>query len=202
MNGNSNGNGKIDPALITAQQATELALRPLRDAEKRAATTRLRLNEAESVLTLAQQEHDTAQMRWVEDDSAANKKMLHQTREDVEAAKSRVEGFKRKLAAEEAALTPLQTAHNDSLIVLAEAQAVANLAHLEDEWSAARDAVNVLEAQLITARNLCAEAEHRYKTLAMARREADNRRAQLAGAEHFRKYNPSTHGFERTRIGF
>lgn len=142
-NGNgSNGKASSNPAVIAKQREVAAAEKPLREQEKRASTTRHRLAECEQVLTQAEQDYDRAQDAFVDDDTPANRQKLKQTHDDVAAARSRVEGFRRKLAAEEAAVLPLRTAYDMALVALAEAHVEANLAHLEEEWSVARQAVN------------------------------------------------------------
>jgi len=198
---NTNGNGKVNPATITAQQATEAALRPLREAEKRAATTRLRLSEAEQVLAQAEQDYDAAQGRWVEEDSTANKQALRQTHDDAMAARSRVQGFQRKLATEEAAIAPLKAAHDEAMIMLATALAEEKLAHAEEAWSQARHAVTEHEARGAQLRQAEAEARMEYERLSRQKRDGDQRLGIREAHARFRQNNPMP-GNERVRAGF
>jgi hypothetical protein len=195
----ANGNGKVDPRVITAQQCVEAALKPLRDAEKRAATTKLRLSGAETVLAVAEQAYDKAQSDYVDDDSHGNKQKLHTPHAEVQAAKSRVDGFKRKLATEEAAIVPLRAEHDATMVALAQIQLEANLTHLEEVWSVSRDAVVKLEEQLVKARQVAWEDEQRFKTLAAQKRNAEQNAAQILSRERFRIANPKEPGFQRTR---
>ena len=197
----NNGNGKVNPATITAQQATEAALRPLRDAEKRAATTRLRLAECEQVLAQAEQDYDAAQTRWVEEDTSANKQALRQTHDDAMAARSRVDGFKRKLATEEAAIAPLKAVHDEAMIALAAALSEEKLAHAEEAWSQARHTETQLEAQLATARQATATARMEYEQLSRQKRDNDQRLGMRDALARFRQNNPMP-GKERVGAGF
>jgi chromosome segregation ATPase len=195
-------NGKADPRLAEAQRQTELARKPLDDATKRAGTTHLRLEECRTALALAEKEYEEAQNAYVEDDGDSNRVNLHLTHAEAEAAKSRVQGFMKKFAVEQAAVAPLQAAYDAAMGALAEIQADINLAHLEDAWSEARHALVTLEAQLEDARLACVSAERRYKELAAQKRDGVWKRQQKASLEHFSKNNPNVHGYQRTRTGF
>lgn len=195
-------NGKIDPRLITAQQATEAALKPFKDAEKRAATTRLRLSEAEQALTLEHKENDRLADRFTDDNSAGNKKALLDSNNEIAALESRVDGFRKKLAVEEAAIEPLRAAHDATMVALAQAQLDANLAHLEEVWSASRDVVVKLEEQLVQARQVAYQDEQRFKALATQKRNSDQELSRRAASVRFRQNNPNEPGFQRVRSGF
>jgi hypothetical protein len=151
------------------------------------------------VLALAQQENECAAERFMDQNTSANKRALIESNADVDAARSRVDGFKRKLATEEAAIAPLFAAHNEAMAALAQIQLDANLAHLEEEWSAARHAVAEHEARTAQLRQAEAEAERRFKTLAAQKREGEQAQSHRVSLVNFRKANPNAAGFERTR---
>lgn len=197
----NNGNGKVDPRVVEAQRTVERTKKPLDEATKRAATTRLRLSECEQVLAHAEKAFDVAQDRWMEDDSPSCRQKLHATNDDVQAAKSRVEGLRKKLAAEEAAIAPLKAEHDAAQVALAQLQLLETLRLAEDKASASRDVVTKLEEQLVQARQVACEDERRFKTLATQVRESKQEQDRRDAAVRFRKLNP-TPGFERQRSGF
>ena len=113
-----------------------------------------------------------------------------------------LEDRRKKLAAEEAAIAPLKAEHDAAQVALAQVQLVVNLTHLEETWSASRNAVAKLEEQLIQARQVAYEDERRFKTLAQQVRESKQRADEIAVRIKFRRDNGPVPGYERQRSGF
>lgn len=202
-NGNGNGNGTANAAVIEAQRAVERTLKPLQEAEKRAASTRLRLAECEQVLALAQSAFAKAESAYVDNDSVENGRALRSTREAMDAAQSRVKGFAQKLAEDEAAIVPLQQTHDAAAVALAQVQLQAN-------YDAAENDVHRLEIEIYNANALVLQLTNQMDTANQRRlrlfKELDaNRMAAVRAqnAAHAAAHPTSAQtAFTRTRAGW
>lgn len=200
---NNGGNGKTSPQVVAAQRRVEAALKPLQAARQRVAGTRMRLGECEQSLAIAQRDHNKAAERYTDDDNAANRAVLFRTAEDVKAAESRVRGFTKKLAEEEAAIASLNLAHQTAAATLAQLMLQENCDAAERECQALRTQIYEAEALKLRLENeLDAAANRRmfYWNQIQQGRANAAKVAQLADAA-LRPTTAQT-AVTRTRHGF
>jgi hypothetical protein len=180
------GNGKTNPQVVAAQQ--------------RAAGTRTRLNECQQALALAQRAHNQASDAYTDDDTQANRAALLRTREEVRAAESRVRGFGKKFAEDEATCAPLDGVYQAACVQLAQIQLQANFEVAEHEKQVIEHKLYDAEATVLALRNQLDAAEQRRMALLAQINHGRWSAARAAALTKFRQDNPSVrqHGLERT----
>lgn len=199
---NGNGNG-IDQRIKDAQRQLLKAQEPLQELDKKIATLQQQLAATQAAVATAEQEHDKAGSDYADDDSAANRKRLLGSAEDITAHRAKAKVLNDRIATLSAHRASLDSAVQRAHTVLSTVSNDVRIEVLEGEIATATYKIAQFEQGIFEWQKRLRTAKEEKLQLETGVREAAWRAQQPLMREKFLQANPHWRN-ERivTRQGF